>query len=219
MSDLNLALELSPKQAAVLDRRGQLLAAKGQLTEAISDFYAATKLSIGFAEAYYHRAQAYEAQGDTAFAKEDYKQACKLGQKAACEAAKKTAAAKAAGASAGGSPSSFKGTAPPGELKEEQAPEEGAPAPKPKPAPRVDLEACRGAIDECAEQGMAITFCVRRSRVCEKAPQAGCCPQQCLREFEMRAADDKSDAEVFREVFSVKGRCAKMLGARILDRR
>lgn len=82
--DLSEALQLDPKNAALLHRRGLLLLEQSQPSEAISDFYKAAALQPAFAENFFDRARAYEMLGDAKFAQEDFLTACRLGLKKAC---------------------------------------------------------------------------------------------------------------------------------------
>jgi tetratricopeptide (TPR) repeat protein len=213
LADLSAALKLDPKSASLYDRRGQLFLAQGKLTEAISDFYGATKLSISYGPAFYHRGLAYEQQGDAGFAKEDFRTACRLGVKDGCAKAKgqtpkaapapkpkkapvQRPVAPAAAAPAASSP----------------APAPAAPAAAPaKAAPAVDMRACAAAVQACSDEGRAIDICVKKVKVCEREPGKGCCPELCVRQFQRESSPDRSDAELFRLLFTPKSSCAKGL--------
>jgi len=119
-----------------------------------------------------------------------------------------------------------------------EAPPQAEPAPAPAPAPkpkaaapswrgktikpaepaaagfgRVDLDACRAAVDSCNEEGNAIDVCLKRVKVCTVKPSKGCCPRACLQDFDRRASADTSDAELFRQIFGEHGDCRRLIGA------
>ncbi|MCR4294667.1 MAG: hypothetical protein NUW21_03985, partial [Elusimicrobia bacterium] len=88
LADLSACLALNKKNAKGYHRRG-LLRFKARKTQAaIGDFYRAIAINIRFGQAYADRARAYESQSELGFAQEDYRQACRLGVKAACAKAK-----------------------------------------------------------------------------------------------------------------------------------
>ncbi len=237
LKDLDEALALDKKSAAMFDRRGLLHLDQGDTKKALADFYSATKLNMDYGPAYQHRAQAYEKQDDTEFAREDYRTACRLGVKAACASAKTIVVKKAkapevppelarAPQEAAAAPAAPK--APPEPAAEPPAAEPEAPAAPPaakapaaktivpaKPKTgfvRVDLDACRAAVDSCNEDGNAIGVCLQRVKTCQAKPTKGCCPRACIQEFERRTNDDVSDAELFRDVFGEHGTCRRLIG-------
>ena len=218
LADLSAAIKLDSKSASLYDRRGQLYLAQGKLTEAISDFYGATKRSISYGPAFYHRGLAYEQQGDAGFAKEDFRTACRLGVKEACEKAKgqkpKPAAAPAAPKAKKASPA--KPAAPAAAPAAPAAPASPADAPK---APAVNMRACAASIQACSDEGSAIDVCVKKAKICEQDAVKGCCPELCVRQFQRESDPDRSDAELFRQLFTPRSSCAKGLAPSMLDRR
>lgn len=198
LRDLSAALEADPKSAALFHRRGRLRAGHGEIDSAISDFYKATSLNLGFAQAYLDRGSAYERKGDMAFAKEDYRTACRLGLKAACTEesrakARAEEAAKAREEFAEGAPSEASG---PVEIRRPSDPRDYA----------LDWNACRSGLARCLDHGGSFGLCVRSAPVCEARPARGCCPKDCLSAYEERAAQ-VSEAAAYREVFAPKSRC------------
>jgi tetratricopeptide (TPR) repeat protein len=229
LADLNSAITLDPKSAAMFDRRGQLLTAENKLAEAISDFYSATKLNIGFSAAYYHRALAYEAQGDAGFAKEDFNHACSLGIQEACERVGKGKKAKPQAVTKA-KPKAKPKTKAPAETDEKAPPAtegataqsaepdeepgddedaESAPKKKKKAKPPVDFQACIDGLQACSDDGSAIDACVKQAKPCESDSAKGCCPQACVTQFQRGANAGLSDAELFRQVFTPKSACLR----------
>ena len=86
--DFAEALKLEPKNAALFHRRGLLFLRHSHPSEALSDFYKAAQIKPDFPENFFDRARAYDLQGDSQFAREDYRTACRLGLKKACGPAK-----------------------------------------------------------------------------------------------------------------------------------
>ena len=200
--DLDEAIRLNVKNARLFDQRGALHLEQGRLAEAISDLYGATKLDINYGPAYLHRAQAYERQGDSLFAAEDYKTACRLGVPQACASAKKPTPDKAPPEPRGKQVVAAKAPAAP-------------PPTKPAPAARpVNLQACRAALLACSEGDSALAACVEKAAACEDNPRTGCCPRACLQQFTAAVSEERSEAEVFREIFEDKGTCAQRPHAR-----
>jgi hypothetical protein len=206
LSDLDEALKLDPRNAKILDQRGSLHLSGGRLDAAVSDFYAATKAASGYGPAYFHRAQAYDSQGEKLFAAEDFKTACRLGVKEACAASKAAAAAAPPSTRKGGSG----GSKPAAETADDAADPPPAGQAHSKPAP-VNLAACRAALSACMDRPTSLDICVKKARVCENSPEKGCCPLDCLQLFQRSANDDKSDSELFREIFSPKGSCRDLV--------
>lgn len=209
LADLTAALKLTPKKAPLYDRRGQIYLAQTKLAEAISDFYSATKLSITYGPAFYHRGLAYEQQGDAQFAKEDFRTACRLGVKDACarvKAAKKARAAAPAEAASGAAAEGTEEAAPspaPAKKTQKKRPK------KPKPVVKADMAACAAGIQACSDEGKAIDICVGEAPVCEKTGGKACCPELCVTQFKRASSPERSDAELFRMLFSEKSDCTR----------
>ncbi len=85
IADLSQAVRISPRHADYFYRLGLLDARVSQDPKAIGEFYKAVALNISYKEAYFARAQAYARLGNNAFARQDYKTACGLGLRAACD--------------------------------------------------------------------------------------------------------------------------------------
>lgn len=212
IADFTAALKLDPKKAAWFEKRGEAQLKQERLAEAISDFYSATKLDINLGAAYLHRGEAYEKQGDLKFAKEDYKTACRLKVKDACALAKgePPAAEKPKEPAKKKEPAKPSGP-PPKVLKVEKI---EAPKPKPKApaAAAVDIPACGETLDKCTEEtGDSYEQCAKTVPTCEAKPGKGCCPDVCLKLFLKGIGEDRSQSELYREIFSVKGTCAKAI--------
>lgn len=229
LRDLGAALKIQAKDAKLFHRRGVLYLEEGKPGEAISDFYKATALKLDFGEAFYDRGRAYELQGDADFAKEDFKTACHMGFKKACEKTKpakaaapkaplpKTAAAEPAPAAPKPRPAPARAAKPAGAAEAsdlevgsqvEEIPLGSAPGGEEAPPEEFvfDPRACIGRIRACVDNGNSFSACVGRARLCEKDPKQGCCPGTCVAIFQERV-NNKSEAAAFREVFSLKSPC------------
>ena len=174
----------------------------GRSSDAISDFYKATQLNLSYREAFFYRGVAYERQGDVKFAREDYKTACKLGYRQACnEAARAKAKATLATESQG---EQFEATTAPPERRivEIKKPER----------PRLrkhDFQACIDSLTACADSGTGFADCVKQALVCEKSPSKGCCSQECIdRYHSLVDRRQESEGAAFRQVFSPQSSCA-----------
>jgi tetratricopeptide (TPR) repeat protein len=213
LKDLTEGLALDKKNAKAFHRRGQLRLKTGKTALAIDDFYKAVALDIGFAQAYADRARAYEAQGEKAFAREDHRHACALGVKASCARAKELAPKKPV------TPAKVPKTAAPPAPKDpaEPAPAPDAPAAGPKPvepaearrpaAYRPRFKDCVDSLNACVEEGRSFGACVKAAPACEAKAVRGCCPAACLKAYGKSAAR-KSEAQSFRENFSLDAPCA-----------
>ena len=209
LADLSGCLALDKKNAKGFHRRGLLRLKAGKTVPAIGDFYKAVALDIRFGQAYADRARAYESQGETGFAREDYKNACAYGVKAACAKAKSLPAPKTAKARPRPAP-------PEEEPFEDEATAEASPrAPparippaKPKAPPyRPKFKECLRALDACVEKGDSLGACVRRAPNCDARPVNGCCPASCLKAYQKSINKDRSEAEAYREHFVVDAAC------------
>lgn len=212
LKDLSAALKLDEKDAQLFHRRGKLLLEQGNASEAIGDFYKATSLKMSFSEAFFDRARAYELQGDSLFAGEDYRAACDLGYKKACPKApakgvKKPKTAMKPARKAPKPPEEEARSEPAAPSVEVIAAEKGKEPPKPE---SFDLAACAAGVTRCAEdqEGGTYTACVAKAKLCEDAPAKGCCPEGCVQLFQ-KALDKKSEAQAFREIFSEGSGCAE----------
>ncbi|MBI3288335.1 MAG: hypothetical protein HYZ74_02315 [Elusimicrobia bacterium] len=194
IADLSDCLAIDKKNAKGFHRRGSLLLKTGKTAPAIGDFYKAVALDIRFAQAYADRARAYEIQGESGFAREDYKRACDLGAKAAC--------AKVSGLKPKRSPA--KATRPPAT----------APAPEPVERPPEKtrylprFEDCLHALGACADAGGSFGSCVRAAPACERKAVKGCCPSACLGAFQASLNRDRSEADAYRRIFKENASCA-----------
>ena len=137
LQDLGKALSLQPKNPRLLHRRGKANLEKGESARALDDFYKAIALDINFRDAYFDRARAYELQGDAKFAREDYRAACRLGNKKACVILNPALA--------------------------KPKKKSGSP---PKPRKKVNFGACLAALEACAQEGGSYSNCVGRAEVC-----------------------------------------------------
>ena len=186
IQNLSDALALEKSNASFWHRRGRLYLEHGKTSEALSDFYKATTLKPGFAEALFDRGRAYELTGDDGFAREDYRTACRLGLKKACSAAKKPKV----------SPE-----------PEKAGPQTAAPtAPSSAPTASVDFKACRSGLSSCVDAGESFGSCVARAKPCEKEQKKGCCPGACIQLFNS-LANTQSEAQAFRETFRPASPC------------
>jgi len=192
VADLDEAIKLEPKRAQHFYRRGSLHLRAQNPAAAISDFYKTTALQLNHKEAYFERGLAYELQGDLKFAREDYKQACKLGLKKACPRAKAPAAPKADGFEA----ASGEERQGPLELRRKSVPKK-----------KVDFGACLNGLDRCLEEGGSYGNCVREIKSCESDSAKGCCPVACIRLYE-RIAAERGEGAAYRETFEPEGKCA-----------
>lgn len=223
LEDLSGCLALDKKNAKAFHRRGVLLLKARKTGAAIGDFYKAVALDIRFGQAYADRARAYESQGETGFAREDYKNACSFGVKAACAkvkampAPKKTAkAAKpAAKEDEPEAPPEAEAAAqpePPAEEEAEAPPDRPAPSAKKKPsapAPyRPRYKDCLESLEACVENGDSFGACVRRAPSCDAKPVKGCCPAACLKAYQKSLNKERSEAEAYRENFTADAACA-----------
>jgi tetratricopeptide (TPR) repeat protein len=172
LEDYTACLDFDKKNPKVWDKRGRLRLKAGRAASAISDFYKAVALDIGYGPAYYDRARAYELQGDKAFAREDYRRACELGVDAAC--AKAGRKKKKAG---------------------------DAPAPK-RASSAAETAACRDAAQACADAGATFGDCVAKAPSCERSPAKGCCPASCSKAMHKALDAGLADAAAFRGVFA-----------------
>lgn len=208
LRDLSSAIKLDDKTAAYFFRRGRLRYDLGRDSEAISDFYKATHLNLEYRDAYLYRGLAYQRQGDAAFAREDFKTACRLGLKEAC--AKTPKAAKSARSASGAD--GF------------EAAEDSAPPPKKKRSYKLNWQACLDGLTACTDAGNAFGDCVGKAPICEDEPKAGCCPESCVTNFRRLAGSAPpaaqegaqenevsggSEAEAFRQVFTPESTCMK----------
>lgn len=219
-ADLTDCLALDKKNAKAFHRRGLLRLKAGKTAPAIGDFYKAVALDIRFGQAYADRARAYESQGETGFAREDYKNACSFGVKAACAKLKSLPAA----AKTARKPPAPEAAAP--EPPEESAPEEtetgaappaaaaktplkkAVPAPAPKaPSYRPKFKDCLESLEACVENGDSFGACVRRAPNCDARPVKGCCPVSCLKAYQKSINKDRSEAEAYREHFTADAAC------------
>ena len=227
LEDLSGALQLDTKDTRLYHRRGVLYLDHGKALEAISDLYKATALKLDYAEAFFDRGRAYELQDDAEFAKEDFRTACHLGFKKACEKAvptkpgakappsqakEKGGAGTTVQASTAAAPTSTVtvpvdipvGSA----VKELPVGKSPGAQEAPQKAPALDFRACIGRIRSCSESepGNSYSACVSRVRLCEKDPRLGCCPRNCVVQFQERL-NSKSEAAAFREVFTPTSLC------------
>lgn len=215
LEDLSACLALGKKNAKGYHRRG-LLRFKARKTQAaIGDFYRAIAIDIRFGQAYADRARAYESQSELGFAEEDYRQACRLGVKAACSKAKALSPSPVVKGKA-----KAKRIAPPPEDDDTEAPSEPAPteppeeAAKPVPAPaprpasyRPRFKDCLASLDRCVEKGDSFGACVRRAPDCDAKAVAGCCPGACLKAYQKSLNRDRSEAQAYREHFVPGAAC------------
>jgi tetratricopeptide (TPR) repeat protein len=205
MADLCVAIKISSKDAALFHRRGRLYLEHEKTADAISDFYKATALKLDYAEAFFDRGRAYDAQGDARFAHEDYQTACRLGLKPACDkikAVKRPANKKPA------KPALASVTLPPKSAPKPVAEEiPAAPATDDGSSASPDWKACIARVSACAKKGSSYGECVARAKICENSPMEGCCPRGCVALFK-KLVDDSSEAEAFREVFTPGNPCA-----------
>ncbi|MBI5238972.1 MAG: hypothetical protein HY926_00725 [Elusimicrobia bacterium] len=223
LRDLSGAIRIETKDARLFHRRGALQLEHGKAAEAISDFYKATALKPDFAEAFYDRGRAYELQDDADFAREDFKTACHMGFKKACEKVKpsKDAPKKPAPAAAPQTPAAPKPKPAPAAAAKstgaaeiavgsvvEEIPVGDSPGGEEAPPEETvfDPRACIGRIRSCADNGNSYSACVSRARLCEDDPRQGCCPRECVVLFQSRA-NSRSEAAAFREVFRLKNPC------------
>lgn len=222
LEDLSECLALDKKSPKAFHRRGLLLLKAGKTAAAISDFYKAVALDIGFGQAYADRARAYELQGEQGFAREDYKNACGFGVKAACAKARSMPApkktAKAAKAAAPDEPEAAAEEAAPepepeAEAQAEPPPEKPArPSKKTPPAGKASsyrpkFKDCLEALDACVENGDSFGACVHRAPDCSAKAVKGCCPAACLKAYQKSINREKSEAEAFREHFNADAAC------------
>lgn len=225
INDLTACLAIDKKNAKGFHRRGLLLLKIQKVSEAISDFYRAVALDISFGRAYADRARAYELQGETAFAGEDYKRACELGVKEACPKApggkKKGKAAKPKAAPvAKVAPAEAEPPPPSEEAPDAESPEAAAAAPTPaseEPAPKRKKSSssyympkfrdCLDALNACVEAGDSFGGCVKAAPNCDKKKVKGCCPAACLKAYQKSVNRDRSEAEAFRDHFSADSAC------------
>lgn len=218
IEDFTGCLALDKKNAKNFHRRGALLIKAGKTAAAIGDFYKAIAIDIRFAQAYADRASAYESQGDSGFAREDWRNACNFGHKAACAkvkefspkrapkaSKKKPKAAPAASNDAPPAEAAPAEAAPAEEPVEEAAP--AAPAPPPKKRPK--FTDCVKALDACVEGGDSFGTCVRKAPDCDKKADKGCCPAACFKAYQKLLNHDRSEAQAFREVFTAGAACGK----------
>jgi len=205
LKDLSEALKNDPKSPKLAHRRGVLLLEKGDAESALSDFYAATKLDIGFGQAFFDRGRAYEALGDHAFAAEDFKAACELGVKAACGRKRYKPAAKAPAApkrsqtaDARPAPSDIERAEAPAEPEAPFEPRESALGTEIERSASGAPKRCVASIAKCAEaDGGTYEACV---------PKGVDCPQTCVRKFR-KALNTQSEAQAFREIFESGRAC------------
>jgi len=200
LRDYTDCLAVDVKNPRGFDRRGRLLLKAGKTQAAIGDFYKAVALDMGFAQAYADRARAYELQGDLAFAREDYRRACKLGIKPACQMRPALA--------------SDETTRPPakGRVKRVQI----SPAPTRPVAPKASrrpFSECLASLEACTDDGEAFGACVDKAAACERASARGCCPAACLAAFH-RSINRRglSEAAAYRSVFKPGSECAGSRG-------
>lgn len=206
IEDYAACLAIDKKNAKAFHKKGALLLKAGKPAQAISEFYKAVAIDFDFAAAYADRGKAYEMQGETAFAREDHQRACSLGVKASCERAKALAPSKK------GAKAKPKAPAPEDAPSEAPAEDEAAPVEKPA-APAKAYKApytpkfrdCVAAANRCVDEGNAFGACVKARPSCDKKAVKGCCPEACLRAF--RKAQDRSEAQAFRENFSDESAC------------
>ncbi len=202
LEDFSASAKLDANNSLTFFRKGRVQFDQGRYSDAISNFYKATKLNLNYREAYFYRGYAYEKQGDAQFAREDYKTACRLGLKAACSEA---ARAKAQAALAAGKSDAFE--AAPAEPEKQRAVVEVKKARK-KPRYQLDWPACLSSLNACVDAGGAFGDCVKQAKLCESAPENGCCPKDCVRRYnESVDQSGMSEAEAFRTVFVEKPSC------------
>ncbi len=214
VTDLTDCLALDKKNTKGFHRRGVLSLKAGKTQAAIGDFYKAIALDIGFAQAYADRARAYESQGEKGFAREDYRQACALGVKAACAKAKALAPKPGPKGKAAAKPEAASPEAAPAKEEAPAKPEEeAAPAAaktKKKMAPSVyrpKFKDCLTALDACVENGDSFGACVRRAPSCDAKVVKGCCPAACLKAYQKSINGERSEAQAFREHFNADAAC------------
>ena len=232
LADLSDCLALDKKNPKAFHRRGVLHLKAGKTPAAIGDFYRAVALDIRFAQAYADRARAYESQGEKGFAHEDYRNACNLGVKAACEKAKSLAPKPAAKGKAKGKakPKAASTDTPPAAdtspAEDAKEPVETAAAEEPPeeaPAPIVNKKGsvpaapssywpkfkdCTAALDACIENGDSFGACVHAAPNCATKPVKGCCPAACLKSYQKSINQDRSEAAAYREHFAPEAACA-----------
>ncbi|MBI3551875.1 MAG: hypothetical protein HY077_05100 [Elusimicrobia bacterium] len=212
LKDFSDAVRLDDKSAPIFYNRGRLELDMGRTSDAVTDFYKAAKLNLGYKEAYFYRGLAYERQGDVKFAREDYKTACRLGLKQACSAGARAKAQEAQAARP--APDAFEAASPPEPVKRSSA---EVKKPRRKRAYKLDWQACLDALAACTDGGGAFGDCVKQAPVCEASTAKGCCPHDCVKKFNelvdqgTRAAEEggQSEASAFREVFGETPSCAK----------
>ena len=204
MSDYSDCLSLDRKNAKAFHRRGLLHIKANKTSLAISDFYKAIALDIGFGQAYVDRAGAYEGQGEKGFAYEDYRHACELGIKSACPKAK-------ALASKTGAKSKSQSKSPTPETAEEEAPSAEPSAKTGKPAKSTSYypkyRDCLAALNACVEDGNSFGSCVQKAPNCDQRAVKGCCPTACLKTYQKAINRGLSEAEAFRDHFAPDAAC------------
>lgn len=219
IADLSGCLALDKKNSKGFHRRGALLLKAGKTPAAIGDFYRAVALDIRFGQAYADRARAYELQGEKGFAREDYRNACSLGVKAACASAKGLAPkaepkSKPPAKPKAAPPAPAKTESPPEETEEEapEAPAKARPPAPQKKAPasyRPKFSDCLEAMDACIENGDSFGYCVHAAPSCDVKAAKGCCPAACLKAYQKAINLERSEAAAFREHFAPEAACAR----------
>ncbi|MHB2027057.1 MAG: tetratricopeptide repeat protein [Elusimicrobiota bacterium] len=86
IADFSRSISLDDHRTHDRFERGALYMIEGRDSDAITDFDRAIAIDVTYKEAYLRRAQAYAALGDAAFARQDYRWACRLGLRQACDA-------------------------------------------------------------------------------------------------------------------------------------
>lgn len=201
IKDLAAAIANDPKNAAHHHRRGQLFLEYGDPSQALTDLYRATSLRLDFKEALYDRGRAYERLGEAAFAREDFKAACKLGFKKACEAAATAReAARPAKRPAGDGEAARTEPRFSGQGVEIVRPTAEAPA-------RSEVKLCVALLQPCLNDGETYGRCMRRAKRCAVGQTDPCCPAACVDAFE-RAARAASELAAYQQVFESSRPCA-----------
>lgn len=206
LKDYSDCLALDRRNAKALDRRGRLLLDAGKAREALDDFYAAVKFAPGFAQAYDDRARSLEATGDQAFAREDYRHACRLGLKTSC--------AKASGAAPRAKDAAAAKTPEPPPV---WVPAPARPKPRPAAAPKKKIVSphfsdCLSGLQACTDDGASFGECVDKAPVCGRKAAPSCCPRACVKTFRKTVDNGASEAAAFRSIFTPDAPCAKTGG-------
>ncbi|MDE1976014.1 MAG: hypothetical protein KGI84_02000 [Elusimicrobia bacterium] len=86
LHDLSAASRLDKKRPGYFYRMGMIYMKEALYPQAIGEFYKAVALNLNDRDAFYARGRAYEHEGNRAFARQDYRTACRLGSRPGCDA-------------------------------------------------------------------------------------------------------------------------------------